>query len=120
MIAALILLPAIFGDSRGGLPRRFLEHRVLAWLGLVSYGIFLWHFPILIGLRDGGVLGWWPAMKFPVLALTTFALTVAAAAASYYLVERPVMRLKHRRREGSLPAAVTGRNPKVPVESRGQ
>ena len=94
VIAALVLFPAIFGDRGSGLPRRFLAHRSLAWLGLVSYGIFLWHFPILYALVQGGILGWWPSMAFPVLALTTFAITLACATLSYYLVERPLMRRK--------------------------
>jgi peptidoglycan/LPS O-acetylase OafA/YrhL len=94
LIAALILLPAVFGDRDGGLPRRILRHPALAWLGLVSYGIFLWHFPILVGLHDGGVADWWPAMAFPLLALLTLAITILCAALSYYLVERPLMRWK--------------------------
>jgi len=120
VIAALILVPAVFGDDRGGLPRRILAHPALAWLGLISYGIFLWHFPILVALVRGGALDWWPAMRFPLLAATTLAITVVCAALSYYLVERPLMRLKYRRREGSVPAAISGRNQTLPVESRGR
>jgi peptidoglycan/LPS O-acetylase OafA/YrhL len=85
VIAALILLPAIFGADGGGLVRRALRHRTLIWLGLVSYGIFLWQFPVLIFLLDAGVQGFVP------LTGLTFALTVACAAASYYLLERPLM-----------------------------
>jgi peptidoglycan/LPS O-acetylase OafA/YrhL len=94
LIAALVLLPAIFGDERSGLPRRVLGHRSIAWLGLISYGIFLWHYPIVLGLVEGDVLDWWPGMEFPVLAVTTLAITVACAALSYYLLERPLMRHK--------------------------
>jgi peptidoglycan/LPS O-acetylase OafA/YrhL len=36
--AALLLLPAVFGDWAGGLVRRVLAWPVFAWLGLVSYG----------------------------------------------------------------------------------
>jgi peptidoglycan/LPS O-acetylase OafA/YrhL len=94
VIAALIVVPAIFGDARGGAPRRVLANPVLAWLGLISYGIFLYHYPIMLGLVEGGVDRWWPAMAFPVLATVTLAITIACAALSYYLVERPLMRLK--------------------------
>ena len=94
LIAALVLLPAIFGDGRSGMPRRMLAHPAFAWLGLISYGIFLWHYPIVLGLVDGGVLDWWPHMPFVVLGVTTVLITVACAALSYYLVERPLMRLK--------------------------
>lgn len=94
VIAALILLPAVFGDDNGGLPRRIMGHPVLAWLGLVSYGIFLWHYPVLVGLLDLGAADWWPQMAFPVLAVVGLGVTIACAALSYYLVERPLMRRK--------------------------
>jgi peptidoglycan/LPS O-acetylase OafA/YrhL len=94
VVAALLLLPAIFGDQRGGVPRRILRHPLLAWLGLISYGIFLWHFPILYALSKGGVAGWWPSMAYPVLVLTTLAITLVCASLSYYLVEQPLMRRK--------------------------
>ena len=57
-IAFFLLLPAVFGDSLGGLPRVILRNRVLAWLGLISYGIFLWHHPIVgeVAKRDWGEL----------------------------------------------------------------
>lgn len=84
-IAALVLLPAIFGDDGDGLVRRVLRHRALGWLGLVSYGIFLWHFPVLIVVLDAGI------DRFVPLALLTFVGTVACAALSYYLLERPLM-----------------------------
>jgi peptidoglycan/LPS O-acetylase OafA/YrhL len=92
VIAALVLLPAIFGWSGGGLWRAFLAHRTTTWLGLISYGIFLWQIPVVIGLVDIGVLDLWPSHPFPVLLLTTAALTIACAAVSYYALELPLMR----------------------------
>jgi peptidoglycan/LPS O-acetylase OafA/YrhL len=86
VVAALIILPAVFGTDGGGLWRRALRHRTLVWLGLVSYGIFLWQFPVLILLLDAGVDDFVP------LTLLTFAITVACAATSFYLLERPLMR----------------------------
>jgi peptidoglycan/LPS O-acetylase OafA/YrhL len=113
LIAALIVLPAVFHDRRGGLPRRVLAHPALAWLGLISYGIFLWHYPILLGLVDAGVTDWWPSMAFPLLAAITLSITIACAALSYYLLERPLMRLKYRGRdrERSRPGSISGQEP---------
>jgi len=45
-MSTLFVLPAVFGEDAGGLPRRILAAAPIAWLGLVSYGLFLWHLPI--------------------------------------------------------------------------
>jgi peptidoglycan/LPS O-acetylase OafA/YrhL len=92
VIAALLLVPAVLGDRRRGLPHRVLAHPVAAWLGLVSYGIFLWHFVITQQLGPGGA-----GAPFLVVLLGTLAISTACAAVSYYVVEEPVLRLKHRR-----------------------
>ncbi len=89
LVAFLLVLPAVFGSDGGGLPRRLLAHRAMQWLGLISYGIFLWHLAIAAEL--GAEWGWLPTL------LGTLVLSVAVAAASYYLVERPILRLKYHR-----------------------
>jgi peptidoglycan/LPS O-acetylase OafA/YrhL len=97
LVAALVVVPAVFNERRRGLPQVVLEHPVLSWLGLVSYGIFLWHFPIMYALVQGHIQDWVPSLVYPVLIATTLAITIVCAALSYYLVERPLMRLKYRR-----------------------
>jgi peptidoglycan/LPS O-acetylase OafA/YrhL len=92
VIAALIILPAIFGTNGGGITRRILGHRSLIWLGLVSYGIFLWQIPAVVLLFDAGIEGFLP------LTVLTLGLTVACAAASYYVLELPLMRRVRSRR----------------------
>jgi peptidoglycan/LPS O-acetylase OafA/YrhL len=91
-IAFFLLLPAVFGDARGGLPRIILRNRALAWLGLISYGIFLWHQPIVdeVAKRD------WGDWRFAGVTLATFAIACTCAAVSYYVLERPLLRFKHR------------------------
>ena len=43
VIVLFLLLPGVFGEqSRGGV-RRFLRWRPIAYTGLVSYGVYLWH-----------------------------------------------------------------------------
>jgi peptidoglycan/LPS O-acetylase OafA/YrhL len=84
--AALLLLPAVFGFEAGGLPRRILANRALAWLGLISYGIFLWHYSLAAELDE---------LPFLLLVPVTLALSTGVAALSYYVLERPLLRLKH-------------------------
>jgi peptidoglycan/LPS O-acetylase OafA/YrhL len=89
LIAALLLAPAVFATGQGGLPRRALALPAVAWLGLVSYGVFLWHYVIALELGFRGAGG-----TFLEVLLGTLAITVPIAACSYYLVERPLLRLK--------------------------
>jgi peptidoglycan/LPS O-acetylase OafA/YrhL len=93
-IAFFLLLPAVFGGSLGGAPRAVLRNRVLAWLGLISYGIFLWHHSIVLELADLD----WGGSRFLGIALSAVAISVLVASASYYLVERPILRFKDPRR----------------------
>jgi peptidoglycan/LPS O-acetylase OafA/YrhL len=70
----------------GGPIARVLSVRPMVWMGTVSYGAYLWHYPVDIEL-DAARTGLHGVALLAVRVLATFAL----AAASYYLVERPVM-----------------------------
>jgi peptidoglycan/LPS O-acetylase OafA/YrhL len=101
LVGLLLVAPAIFGERSGGLPRRFLALPAVAWLGLISYGIFLWHFAIASQLGD------WP---YGLALLATLSISIAIGALSYYLIERPILRYKYvsiaellRRRWGTTP-----------------
>ncbi len=103
LVSLLLLLPAMFGGWAGGWPRRLVGLRVMAWLGLVSYAIFLYHLPIMGEINAHGAQGWLPGSGFLSLLLCTLAITIPIAAASYYVVERPALRLKERRRPAGPP-----------------
>jgi peptidoglycan/LPS O-acetylase OafA/YrhL len=104
-MSALFVLPAVFGDDAGGVPRRILAAAPIAWLGLVSYGLFLWHLPIaqLLALPADpfhfSASGFDLAAKIPfavtpTLLVLTIAVTSVMAALSYYLLELPFLRRK--------------------------
>jgi peptidoglycan/LPS O-acetylase OafA/YrhL len=95
-VALLVVVPAVLGDLSGGIVRSLLRSRAAAFLGLVSYGIFLWHGPIVRKLADEGVVDWVPSRPTLVLGLVTLAVVVPIATLSYYVVERPFLRLKYR------------------------
>ncbi|KRD36758.1 hypothetical protein ASE27_09845 [Oerskovia sp. Root918] len=70
---------------------RVLDRGPAGWIGARSYGLYLWHWPVLVlvaSIAGGGGLYATPG---PWVALIATAVTVAAAALSYRFVERPVM-----------------------------
>jgi peptidoglycan/LPS O-acetylase OafA/YrhL len=84
VIAALLVPGSLLG--------RILESPPIRWIGQRSYGLYLWHWPVFIlvvaampGWARNGLEGW--AMGGIALAIT-----VAAAALSYQLVEQPIRR----------------------------
>ncbi len=72
---------------------RLLALQPLRWIGRISYGIYLWHWPVIVYLNQErtGLAG-------ASLDLARITLTLALAAASYYLVELPVRRRTFARR----------------------
>src|SRR5204863_520679 len=39
----LLLIPAVFGPQNETLVRKFLRWRPIAYFGLISYGVYIWH-----------------------------------------------------------------------------
>jgi peptidoglycan/LPS O-acetylase OafA/YrhL len=91
--AVFLVLPALFPSDRRSFARMVLESGVLRWLGVVSYGIFLWHFVVLVELARLG-LATLSGPRTLWFTLLTLAGTVPLAAASYYIVELPFLRRK--------------------------
>lgn len=94
-VAVGVLAPAAFGDRGGGLVRWVLAHRWLLWLGLISYGIYLWHAPLLERLFSWGYGQ--PSsrlLRYGEWAVVPLLGAIALGALSYYLVERPALSLK--------------------------
>lgn len=84
-------------------PPRVLAAAPLPWLGKISYGIYLWHVPLLLFLRANELL---PLSPLGALA-AVIGPTLVLAAASWYLVEQPVQRRARvavRRRRAYVPA----------------
>jgi peptidoglycan/LPS O-acetylase OafA/YrhL len=86
-VAVALLVPAVIGA--GGPVRGLLAWRPLAWVGLVSYGLYLWHLDVLRELDDA------PAA---VVVLVGPVLAIALGAASWYAIERYALRLGRRGR----------------------
>lgn len=90
----LAAVPPVFGaaaiiyvgaNGLGGIVNRILAHRSLVWIGLISYSLYLWHWPILAFLRIG--VG---QTSLPLtVGLVAVAVSVAIAWVSYRFIEGP-------------------------------
>jgi peptidoglycan/LPS O-acetylase OafA/YrhL len=113
LFAFCLVAPAVFGPQDRGAIRGLLRARVLVLIGVVSYGVYLWHEAALALF-----LRWTQDRLFTIplweLAGIVTALAIGAATASYLLVERPVQRgglhLPVR-----LPGRLTGRRGPAPA-----
>jgi peptidoglycan/LPS O-acetylase OafA/YrhL len=94
LLGACLILPAVFGDQTVGLVRRVLANRALLWIGLVSYGVYLWQPAIMDELTRHGARGALGGAVPAGVASLGHALVVAAA--SYYGMERYALRLARR------------------------
>jgi peptidoglycan/LPS O-acetylase OafA/YrhL len=85
--AAAVLVVAPVALEQRGVIARILALPPLVWLGAISYGVYLWHWPIFLAL-NGERTGW--------SGLSLFAArcgaTLAVAAASWWLIEQPIRR----------------------------
>ena len=89
LAAFCFLLPVMLGSSDW--VRQLLGNRVMRFLGTISYGVYLWHLPLLIGIARWMDWGVFQGHFVPLYLLTTLSAT-AAATLSWYLLERPLLR----------------------------
>ena len=97
LVAVLLVAPGVLGPQDQGPGRRLLASRPLWALGVVSYGIYLWHITVMVEVDDrlrpapgpGGVAG--PSSWWALVALSA-AISAAVAAASWFVLERPTIR----------------------------
>ena len=89
-LTAVLTCGLISALCLGGGISRWFAVRPLVAIGMTSYGLYLWHFPVFVtvdtvwGLETNGP------------RLLALLITAAVVPVSYFLVERPFLRLKSR------------------------
>lgn len=98
---------ALFLDRCITFPRgavgRLLNAAPVVGLGVISYSVYLWQAPFLFVGRSA----WWQAPP------TNIVLTMVAATGSYFLVERPCLRLRKRWEQRLFPRQMVSAGPRL-------
>ncbi|GGD75803.1 acyltransferase family protein [Microbacterium murale] len=110
VLASLGTALTIFaGTWPGSWLGRGLDVAPLRWIGERSYGIYLWHWPVLV-LALVGTQGTGPEAGVPAaIGAVALVVSVGAAALSYRFVEQPLRRYGFRRAGRALWSRVAGR-----------
>lgn len=88
LVAAIWWLPGLAGT-------RWLATTPMQWIGRLSYGIYLWHWPIIVIGGLAGYLSWHWSVNTAIVVVTSTVL----AAVTYVFVEQPVRRINLRSRK---------------------
>jgi peptidoglycan/LPS O-acetylase OafA/YrhL len=85
LAAAALIAGLVTGSD--GLAGRLLATRPAVAIGVISYGLYLWHWPVIVILTAGRT-----GLSGAPLALVQAGMALAASTASYLIVERPIRR----------------------------
>lgn len=85
-VAAVLVVAPVALEQRGAIAR-LLAIRPLVWLGNISYGIYLWHWPIFLTL-NGERTGCSGMGLFGIRC----AVTLVLATVSWWVIEQPIRR----------------------------
>ena len=75
----------IFAGQRAWFNRAILSSRFLVWLGLISYPLYLWHWPLFAFARN--ILGYTPSAE---IRTALVLLSVVLAWLTYRIIEMPI------------------------------
>ncbi|HTN99937.1 MAG TPA: acyltransferase [Microthrixaceae bacterium] len=87
-ICVAVLLVAALRESDGSgnpIVTRLIASSVLVWLGTISYGLYLWHVPVILVAERSMA-----SAPRAVVVVVAAAVSLAIAQASYALLERPL------------------------------
>ncbi len=93
-LSGAIVLAGLLAHGRPSLVHRALVHPWARALGRISYGVYLFHFPIYValGLRFHAA----DAPPSGLVAIVGIVATLVVAWASFHAIERPLLRIKDR------------------------
>jgi len=86
-LSSAVILLDLVGSSDTWMAK-LLGFSGIVWIGKISYGLYIWHYPIMV------LLSW--RWSWPMVFVLGTSATFLMASLSYYFVERPFLRMKSR------------------------
>ena len=93
LFAFFLLMPAVFGPQHKGTIRRVLQLWPIASLGVISYGIYLWHETWIYEMLKWGKYQIFN-IEFIGFFCAVLALSIASSSLSYFGLEKPMLKFK--------------------------
>ena len=104
---AIALLILGLSLNRGMISRMF-NNPVMVFLGLISYSLYLWHYPLVDGLAHIDLIRSINGYKLPWLIMVSLPLILVVSGLSYYFVERPFLIVSKKRAPPKIRGARAG------------
>jgi peptidoglycan/LPS O-acetylase OafA/YrhL len=86
-----VVLPSGRRGVEGNVLARRLEWSPVRYAGLISYSVYLWHVPVILGLEKYSLTFGAGATGLVLTTLLTTVVVAALASLTYFFVERPAM-----------------------------
>jgi peptidoglycan/LPS O-acetylase OafA/YrhL len=97
-LVPLLLGAMIISTPQTRVARKLLDSRALRILGTLSYGVYIYHLPVLRLVDQRMMQSALDAREhWLMLGVISLLLSLLAATISYFVVERPVLKLAHRK-----------------------
>lgn len=93
-LTAIAIAATLFAEQ--GLAYKWLNLPALAWIGRISYGLYVYQQIFLLHPLEATSVPLWQTVPFNLLG------TLTVATASFYFIERPLIRMAQRRGSGRL------------------
>ncbi len=101
LFSLAVLLVVLAAAARLSFVNAVLGNRAFQGLGVVSYGVYLWHYPVQKWVLEQTRIGTMEGYRFPWLTATSVAVTLVLAGLSWMLVERRAIRWAASRKSNS-------------------